>query len=73
MFSEKTIAVEISGLMLDVGRRLDESLIQVKERCSKDEFESYRLVVGHLMGEMLLEVLNPIYSKYPDLKPPELE
>ncbi len=30
-------------------------------------------MVGKSMGAMLLDVINPIVAKYPDLKPPQLE
>jgi hypothetical protein len=29
--------------------------------------------VGKIMGEMLFEVMNPLYKKHPDLKPEELK
>jgi hypothetical protein len=32
----------------------------------------YRRAVGKIMGEVLLEVLNPLYAKHPTLKPPGL-
>lgn len=72
MFEDKNIARDVSGLMLEIGRKLDASLIEVQKRCSVAEFECYRGVVGQLMGEILLEVMNPIYSRHPELKPPEL-
>lgn len=72
MFENKAVACEIKDLMLEIGGKLDASLAVVQERCSGDEFCHYREFVGRLMGELLLEVMNPIYSSHPDLKPPEL-
>jgi hypothetical protein len=59
--------------MLDIGKKLNASLIQVQENCSSAEFERYREVVGQIMGEMLIEIMNPIYSRHPELRPNELE
>ena len=72
MFENKAVAREVNDLMIDIGRKLDASLVVVQDRCSVDEFCRYREFVGRVMGELLLEVMNPIYSSHPDLKPPEL-
>ena len=69
MFENKEVAVEISKLMLDIGAKLDQSLELVQAKEGAKEFERYRAVVATLMGEMLLEVMNPLYEKHPELKP----
>jgi phytoene/squalene synthetase len=69
---DKELARRISDLMLDVTARLDESVALVQERGSAEELERYRGAVARILGEMLLEVLNPIYEEHPELKPPEL-
>lgn len=73
MFENKAAAGAVSGMMLDIGKRLNASLIQVQENFSTVEFERYRKVLAQLMSEMLIEVMNPIYSRHPELKPDELE
>jgi hypothetical protein len=73
MIEQRDVAKEVSELMLNIGARLDASLVRIKERCSAAEFEAYRKAVGKIMGEMLLEVMNPLYQKHPDLKPKELK
>lgn len=72
MIKDKEVAMRVSELMLEFGAKLNESLALAKERCSEAEFKAYRTVVGKLMGEMLLEVMNPLYASHPDLKPKEL-
>ena len=72
MIKDKEVASRVSDLMLELGAKLNESLVLVKERCTEQEFKAYRTVVGKLMGEMLLEVMNPLYVSHPDLKPKEL-
>ena len=72
MIQEKNVAKEISQLMLEYGAKLDASVALVKEECSVEEFNVYRKAVGKIMGYMLLDVMNPLYEKHPDLKPSEL-
>lgn len=73
MIKDPVIAQEISGLMLEFSERLDKSIATVPEHCSSDEFRIYRRAVGHVLGEMLLQVLNPLYVQHPNLKPPGLD
>ena len=73
MIEDVFTARKISDLMLDISDRLNESLALVREKCPLKEFEEYRGAVGAIMSEILLEVLNPLYSKHPQLKPPGLD
>jgi hypothetical protein len=73
VISNKATAQLISALMLDFGRRLDASVLSVQETCTPEEFRAYRRAVGKVMGDMLLEVLNPLYVTHPELKPRELK
>lgn len=73
MIQEKAVAKEVSQLMIEYGAKLDASVALVKQKCSAEEFEAYRKAVGKIMGYMLLDVMNPLYEKYPDLKPAELD
>lgn len=73
MIEKKDVAMEVSRLMLDLGARLDASVVLVKERCSAAEFEAYREAIGKIMAGVLFDVMNPLYQKHPDLKPNELK
>jgi hypothetical protein len=70
---KKDVAETISKLMIEYGAKLDDSVRLVMESCSEDEFHTYRRAVGKVMGEMLLEIMNPIYREHPDLLPEGLE
>ena len=72
MIQDQLVATKISELMLDIGKRLDASILMVMENCSPQEFNEYRAIVGRLLGDILLGVLNPLYSQHPSLKPSEL-
>jgi hypothetical protein len=69
---DRFVASEIHDLMLEFSAKLDNSIKFVKENCDQDEFNRYRQAVGRIMGNMLLDIMNPIYSDHPDLKPADL-
>jgi hypothetical protein len=73
MIRDALIAQQISDLMIEFQSRLNSSIVTVKEKCSSEEFIAYRRAVGKTMGEMLLEVMNPLYVEHPSLKPSGLE
>ncbi|GKX60243.1 hypothetical protein [Leminorella grimontii] len=72
MIDNKDVARNISELMLRMGGELNDSLFLVKARCNEDEYLVYKKQVANLMGDMLLNILNPLYKKHPDIKPKEL-
>ena len=73
VIKDPSIARQVSDLMIEFSGRLDRSILTVQERCSPEEFKAYRLAVAKVLGEMLLEVMNPLYTEHPDLKPDGLE
>ncbi len=72
MISDPAAARRISSLMLDVSRRLDDSIYDVMAS-SPDNVEKYKRVIGALLRNIPLEVLNPLYKTHPDIKPVELK
>jgi hypothetical protein len=58
--------------MLEFGSRLDASVAEVKEQCTDPEFEAYLRAVGQVLGEMLIEIMRPLYKAHPNFKPDEL-
>lgn len=63
-------AEKVVELMLRHGRELDDSVRVVQSAQSEVEFDRHRTAVGRIMGEMLLEIMNPLFDEHPDLKPP---
>jgi hypothetical protein len=61
-------AKQISELMLDVFRRVDESVAMVKKTCSPEEAAAYQKAVGRVAGPIVMDVLEPLYEKNPTLK-----
>lgn len=73
MLKDAAVARRISDLMIEVSARLDSSIVTVRDQCSSEEFRAYQHAVGAVLGEILLEVLNPLYAEHPSLKPPEMD
>jgi hypothetical protein len=73
MIENQTIAQNISDLLLKITRELDESLLQVQEKCSENEFIAYRKVIAQIMSIIYWDALKYIYIKHPSLKPKVLD
>ncbi len=73
MLSNRATAARVSAMALEVGKRLDESVALVHQTASPEEFERYRSAIAGIMGNLLLEIMNPIYEQHPTLRPAELE
>jgi hypothetical protein len=71
MISDPEIAHQISRLMLDLFRQVDESLADVRERCPTDEARAYQSATGKVAGAIVMDVLEPLYLRHPELKPPK--
>lgn len=69
MIGNDGVAKAVSDLMLEYSEKLNDSIILVMENCPEDEFKRYRLAAAKVLGEMLLEVMNPLYARHPELKP----
>jgi len=73
VIQNEEVARQISDLMVEFGRRLDASVALVRDRGTPEEFQVYRRAVGKIMADMLLEIMNPLYAKHPDVKPAGLK
>lgn len=70
---KREVAKEVIELMLEFGERLDKSVALVQQNAPENETTEYRRAVGSLMGDMLLNIMNPIFSEHPELKPDQLD
>ena len=62
-------AEKINALMLECTTKINESIRIVMDTCDEDEFVLYRRTAGRIMGDVFLDILDPIYKEYPDLDP----
>lgn len=75
---QKEIAQQVTSIMLECCRRLEESIDLVTDAASGEEQEKkeameFRSAVGKIMGHVFVEVLHPIYQRHPELEPEELK
>lgn len=73
MITDKDIASQVSASVLEISRQIDELVSIVQSKAPHADFIEFRVAAGKVLGELLLEILNPIYRMHPDLKPKELE
>lgn len=73
MITDGDIAKQVSESAAAVYRLINDALIAAKEHCPEHEFRRLRDGMGRVLGELLLEVLNPLYRDHPDLAPEGLE
>jgi hypothetical protein len=66
-------AKAILDLILRHSAEQNRVLLDIEGACSAEEFREYKQMIGASMGSMLLDVINPIVAKYPELRPPQLE
>ena len=66
---------EIAGVVADLARRqcdeFNSTLEASKPALSEVEYESLRMVVGKIFRVMFVEVIEPIWERFPELAPVE--
>jgi hypothetical protein len=70
MIDNEDIARQVSDLMVEFSHRLNASLVLVRDHGSPEEFHVYRDAIAKILTDMLFEVMNPLYSRHTNLKPP---
>lgn len=62
-------AEKLSIALMQVVALLDQTAAYVKVKDSKENWDSYRRAVGRAMGEVCLELEEPLWKRFPNLKP----
>ena len=62
-------AEKLSIMLMQVVAKLDQSAAFVKDKDSKEEWVKYRGAVGKAMAEVYLELEEPLWKRFPHLKP----
>ena len=71
MISNLEAAKLISDSMLEICGKIEQSLDDVREISSPEDFAIYHKAVGKVVGPIIFEVLEPLYKEHPELKPPD--
>jgi hypothetical protein len=69
---QREAAKKLLETVLRQSGELDVLLTEIKATCTPEEFREFRTIVGNVMGAVLLDAINPIVAKYPDLKQRDL-
>ena len=64
---ERASAMELQRIALSAVELLSEFLEVSKGVMANDDYEAKRRTVGSLVGQIQLELLEPIYLRYPEL------
>ncbi len=70
---DKDTATKVNEALVECYFKLHGSIDIVRERCSEDERKAYCRAIGKVLGYLLLDVLDPMYSVYPELRPALLD
>jgi hypothetical protein len=72
MIADQQLAAEVGERVLEVNRLLNETASLVQSRGTNEEAAAFRLAIGRVLGELLFDVVNPLYQQHPELKQPGL-
>jgi len=63
-------AKKFSSEMSSIMRQIEESTESLRHSCGQEEFEFLRGQLGKVAATLIDEVLNPLFTEYPEVKPP---
>jgi hypothetical protein len=70
MISETGVARQITELMLDAFNRIEDSCELVSRSSPEQEAAAYRNVADRVIEPIVLDILEPLFTRHPELKPP---
>lgn len=70
MISDKDAARQIANLMLDTFNRIEDSCDLVARSLPEHEAAAYRVAADRVIQSIVLDVLEPLFTCHPELKPP---
>jgi hypothetical protein len=65
-------AEKLSILLMQIVGLLDQSAAYVRDKDNKENWDKYRRAVGKAMSEVFLELEEPLWRRFPTLKPEPL-
>jgi hypothetical protein len=70
MIENVELASEVSQLLQRTFDSLGESILRVNAACGEAEASLYREKIGDIFYVIVFGILEPLYEKHPELKPP---
>ena len=66
---DREVAARIAAISMECSQKVDGSVQEVMASCDERVLRAYRSVAGRVMGNILTEVLVPIWGMHEDLAP----
>ena len=70
---DRSDAEKLSLLYLKIGADLDQSVAFSQDHDDPENFEKSRKATGKIMADMMLDLMSPLWKRFPDLKPTYLD
>lgn len=70
---DKDTALKMRELADELLAKAAELLDVVNKSCPQEERSGFQAALGTVIGEVDLEILEPVYKQYPEWRPPNLE
>lgn len=70
MIENAETAANVSQVVQSAFDALGESMLQVNAACGEAESTLYRAKIGDVFYILIFGILEPLYEKHPQLKPP---
>jgi hypothetical protein len=70
---DKSTAIKVAEHFDAMIAHANEVLYLVNNNCSREDRDCYQKVLGTVVTELDLELLEPIYKAFPDLRPKDME
>jgi len=65
-------AEKLNVLLFQILAKLDESAAFVRDRDTDEHWQTYRRSVGKAMADVALDLAEPLWKRFPELKPVQL-
>ena len=73
LFEDKEIAKHILQVFLSINGQMDDAIRSVEHKTSPAEYKAFKRGVGHVMAEIFEQVVQPICTQHPSLRPVGME
>jgi hypothetical protein len=69
MIEKEKLAEVVSARLLAVFQELENTVRLVASQSSEEELQRYKQAIGCVCGSLVLDVLGPLYTAHPGIKP----
>lgn len=70
---ERDASKKLVGLMQEIGTKLDSAAGIIKKSGEEEEHQTYLATIEFVLGYLRQDVMQPIFTDYPDLAPDDWE